>query len=253
MGYLDLLPPCLTPGALVIFAPCRNAFRDSCSNPTDVLTFIFLSDFGEMVLQKLLTFQIFALLLVSATCAPLMEEPDVDALSQSPFELNYTTSTNLSTPENGRLTCYADSDPLFFSLMASKYNHFDCIRQMSRLGRKLSQADPSDINFWYTPTYKKPLGLRDPAFQMPVFHNDSRCSAAILSTKVLDQFTRDNGIAWREEWGGRRRWEIAPQVVTAAGTAVARNNGLWGLLDCFQQGRATMAGHILSRELLRHS
>lgn len=223
----------------------------------------------------LLILPLWTLLLRMATTSPFLSElgttddPSPHPLLPTNNNDNVNTSlsatTTTTTPNNltagagpnDRLTCYPSSDPLFFSLMTTHYSFTNCIRTIPRFGNALSPTTssstsptPSDINFWYTPINRKPLGLRDPAYQMPVYHNEDSCSVAIVSTKLLDRFARDQGIEWREEWGGREPKDVAPMVVTEEWHEVNYGD-LWGLLDCFQPpGRRTVEGPLSAAHLI---
>ena len=174
--------------------------------------------------------------------APLVDEPSDEASSPVPAS-NQTSSSNFTAPAHGGVTCYDRSDSLFFSLMAGNYSQKNCLKQIPKFARKIRALSRQDITFWYTSSHERPRGMQKPALQMPVFRNDEGCSAAIVSTKLLNEFTIDKGFAWREEWGGRRPWEIVPTVIRERAYNVVSIEGVWAMLEC-SRGGDQMAGHV---------
>ena len=212
-----------------------------------------------MIVETMLTLKMFLaglLLLPCIICAPYTVEDITTSNSPHPFtssSLNDSSSTSfpLSTLSNGRLTCYPPSDSLFFSLMnPPNYDLTTCMRLVTRFSRAVVGSE-SNVDFYYTtPGGRQPLGLSDTAMQMPVFRQDGGCAAAIVSTRLLDQWAKKEGVGWRAEWGNRVARGMLPTSVNEQARDVRGLEGMVGLLECFVEGRppSNMAGHLLSSE-----
>ena len=143
---------------------------------------------------------------------------------------------NQSAPfDDASQTCYPKTDPVFFSLMsASKYNSENCYKAVIAFTASFKQfGDNEEINFWYTGNQVPPKNLKQPAMQLPVFHKSDKCSLAMVSPKLLNDFANQREIPWRPEWGSKYD---TSDITTATRLQFLSNGGFLSAIECSHKG-----------------
>ena len=163
-----------------------------------------------------------------------------------PFTItNRTTNFTGGVGEN----CYPQNDELFFSFMTGNYNADTCLTSILKLSSSLTDLSAGiDMNFWYASDQRRPRGPLGPGIEVPVLI-ESDCSIAIVTQRMLWDFSRRQKFKMRWEWV----WTMGtdPENVQFNIHNVVKK--ATALLTCLQTGQRPQAGHIASGKLASFS